>query len=41
VIGGPLKFERKVNLFVSDRAVVNGPIEGAVAVHYSGDTAPR
>ena len=41
VIGGPLKFERKVNLFVSDQAVLQGPIEGAVAVRYSGDTAPR
>ena len=41
VIGGALKFQRKVNLFVSDRASVAGPIEGAVAVTYSGDRAPR
>ena len=41
VVGGPLKFERKVKLYVSDRAVVKGAIEGAEAVRYSGETAPN
>lgn len=41
VIGGPLKFERKVDLFISDRAVVKGAIEGATPVRYTGDKPPK
>jgi hypothetical protein len=41
VIGGPLKFQRKVILFISDRAVIAGPIEGAVPTPFSGDRPPR
>jgi cytoskeletal protein CcmA (bactofilin family) len=40
VIGGTLKFDRKVKLYVSDRAVLTGTIEGAVPTKYSGDKAP-
>lgn len=41
VVGGALKFERKVNLYISDRAIVKGAIEGAAPVRYSGETAPK
>lgn len=36
---GELKFERKVNLFVSDRAII-GTVTGATAVTFSGDNPP-
>jgi hypothetical protein len=36
---GELKFERKVNLFVSDRASV-GTVTGATVVTFSGDNPP-
>jgi hypothetical protein len=39
VIGGTLRFERKVNLYVSDRATI-GRVEGATAVRFSGDRPP-
>ena len=39
VVGGTLKFERKVNLYVSDRATI-GRVEGATAVRFSGDRPP-
>src|SRR5437588_98163 len=39
VVGGTLKFERKVTLYVSDRATI-GPVEGATAVRFSGDRPP-
>jgi hypothetical protein len=35
VIGGSLKFERPVKLYVSDRARI-GPVEGATAISFSG-----
>ena len=38
---GPLTFEREVTLYISDRAVVNGKIEGAQAMRFSGDTPPN
>lgn len=40
VVQGPLKFEREVELYVSDRAKI-GTVTGATAVPYSGDTAPK
>jgi hypothetical protein len=40
VVGGTLRFERKVNLYVSDRAMI-GRVEGATAVRFSGDRPPR
>jgi len=40
VVGGTLRFERKVNLYVSDRATI-GRVEGATAVRFSGDRPPR
>jgi DUF4097 and DUF4098 domain-containing protein YvlB len=40
VIGGTLKFEREVTLYVSDRATI-GPVEGATAVRYSGALPPK
>ena len=39
VIGGTLRFERTVKLYVSDRATI-GPVEGATAVRFSGDRPP-
>jgi hypothetical protein len=39
VVGGTLRFERTVKLYVSDRATV-GRIEGATAVSFSGDRPP-
>jgi DUF4097 and DUF4098 domain-containing protein YvlB len=36
VVKGPLRFERRVDLYVSDRATI-GTVEGATAVKFSGD----
>jgi len=36
---GELRFERKVHLFVSDRATI-GSVTGATAVTFSGDNPP-
>lgn len=40
-IGGTLRFEREVRLYVSDQVRHLGPIEGATPVRYSGDTPPE
>jgi DUF4097 and DUF4098 domain-containing protein YvlB len=40
IVQGPLKFERDVKLYVSDRAKI-GAVTGATPVTYSGDTAPK
>ncbi len=39
VVRGKLQFERKVRLYVSDRATI-GPVEGAEPVKFSGDHPP-
>ncbi len=39
VVKGKLRFERKVTLYVSDRATI-GPVEGAQPVKFSGDRPP-
>jgi DUF4097 and DUF4098 domain-containing protein YvlB len=39
VVDGPLTFQRKVNLYVSDSAKI-GPVTGAEAVKFSGDRPP-
>jgi hypothetical protein len=39
VVNGELRFERKVELYVSDRATI-GPVVGATAVRYSGEAPP-
>jgi DUF4097 and DUF4098 domain-containing protein YvlB len=39
VVQGPLRFERDVQLYVSDKATV-GPITGATAIAFSGDKPP-
>src|SRR5579875_1122973 len=39
-VNGPLTFERKVNLYISDQAHVSGTVSGATAVKFSGDTPP-
>ena len=39
-IGGTLKFEREVKLYVSDQVKHLGPIEGATPIRYSGDSPP-
>jgi DUF4097 and DUF4098 domain-containing protein YvlB len=39
VVQGDLRFERAVDLYVSDRATV-GPITGATAVRFSGEKPP-
>jgi len=39
VVGGTLNFERKVSLYVSDRATI-GPVRGATVVKYSGARPP-
>ncbi|HTY49133.1 MAG TPA: hypothetical protein VMB48_05535 [Steroidobacteraceae bacterium] len=36
VVKGPLRFEREVRLYVSDRATI-GPVTGATPVKFSGD----
>jgi hypothetical protein len=40
VVGGTLKFERKVQLYVSDRATI-GPVQGANVIKFSGATPPK
>jgi hypothetical protein len=40
VVGGTLKFERKVKLYVSDRATI-GPVEGATVVKFAGQEPPK
>jgi cytoskeletal protein CcmA (bactofilin family) len=39
VVKGPLRFERPVELYVSDRATI-GPVEGATPIKFSGDHPP-
>jgi cytoskeletal protein CcmA (bactofilin family) len=39
VVKGTLKFERPVELYVSERATI-GPVEGATPVKFSGDRPP-
>ncbi len=39
VVNGELRFERKVELYVSERATI-GPVIGATAVRYSGEAPP-
>jgi len=39
-VSGELRFEREVKLYVSDRATV-GPITGATAIPFSGDSPPN
>lgn len=39
-VNGPLTFERRVKLYVSDQARVAGPISGADAVKFSGSEPP-
>ncbi len=39
-VAGELRFEREVRLFVSDKATI-GPVSGATAVTFSGDSPPR
>jgi DUF4097 and DUF4098 domain-containing protein YvlB len=38
-VQGELRFERKVRLYVSDRATI-GPVSGATPIRFSGDTPP-
>jgi cytoskeletal protein CcmA (bactofilin family) len=40
VVGGALKFERKVKLYVSERASI-GPVEGAAITKFAGDEPPK
>jgi cytoskeletal protein CcmA (bactofilin family) len=40
VVKGKLHFERKVALYVSDRAMI-GPVEGATAIRFPGDHPPQ
>jgi len=40
VVKGSLEFERPVRLYVSDKASI-GPVQGATAIKYSGDTPPQ
>jgi hypothetical protein len=39
-VDGDLRFERPVQLYVSDRATV-GPVAGATAVRFAGDAPPN
>jgi hypothetical protein len=39
VVNGELRFERKVELYVSDKATI-GPVVGATAVRYTGEAPP-
>jgi DUF4097 and DUF4098 domain-containing protein YvlB len=39
VVQGNLKFEREVDLYVSDKATI-GPVEGAKPISFSGDAPP-
>jgi hypothetical protein len=38
-VQGELRFERKVQLYVSDRATI-GPVSGATAIRFSGEDPP-
>jgi cytoskeletal protein CcmA (bactofilin family) len=38
-VQGELRFERKVQLYVSDRATI-GPVRGATAIRFSGENPP-
>jgi DUF4097 and DUF4098 domain-containing protein YvlB len=38
-VQGPLRFERDVQLYVSDKATI-GPVTGATAIPYAGDKPP-
>jgi hypothetical protein len=38
-VQGDLRFERKVRLYVSDKATI-GTVTGATAMTFSGDTPP-
>ena len=40
VVGGTLNFERKVSLYVSDKATI-GPVQGVTVVKYSGARPPE
>lgn len=40
VVKGTLRFERPVELYVSDRATI-GPVEGATPIRFTGDHPPR
>ena len=40
VVKGTLRFERTVELYVSDRATI-GPVEGATPIKFSGDSPPK
>jgi hypothetical protein len=40
IVQGDLRFERKVRLFVSDKATI-GTVTGATAIPFTGDTPPR
>lgn len=40
-VGGTLKFEREVKLYVSDQAKLVGKIEGATPVKFTGATPPN
>jgi len=40
VVKGTLRFERPVELYVSDRATI-GSVEGATPIKFSGDRPPR
>jgi hypothetical protein len=39
VVEGPLRFEREVRLYVSDKATV-GPVTGATAIAFTGAQPP-
>ena len=39
-VQGDLRFERKVRLYVSDKATI-GPVSGATAIPFSGDSPPN
>jgi hypothetical protein len=39
VVQGELRFERQVQLYVSDKATI-GPVTGASPIHFSGDRPP-
>jgi hypothetical protein len=41
MVNGGMTFEHAVNLYVSDTAQVNGPIEGATAQKFSGEQPPN
>jgi DUF4097 and DUF4098 domain-containing protein YvlB len=39
VVSGPLRFERDVQLYVSDKATI-GPVTGTTAIRFSGNSPP-